>query len=283
MAVIGTPWHGTGEERVDQPHPLAGIPARLWQAVAVASHRLLMLDYDGTLAPFSTDRGQALPPARTRALLERLAAARGTTLAVVSGRPMEQLEGLVGALPVTLVGEHGWDLRDPRGGHIEHPLPADQAALLDRAEADARAGGLGARLERKRASIVLHTRGVPPDEARAAVEAATRLWRPILSARTAGGPGGARLDAIARGLELRLRGHDKGTAVSDLLARSSAGPLAVYVGDEITDEDAFRAVRERGFGVKVREPEGPTLATGRLADPDAVTAFLEEWVRVTGA
>lgn len=273
---------------MDPPHPLAGIPARLWQAVAGASHRLLMLDYDGTLAPFSADRDQAVPPARTRELLERLAAGTGTELAIVSGRPMRQLEGLVGALPVTLVGEHGWDLRDPRGGLFEHPLSADQAALLDRAEADARAGGLGERLERKRASIVLHTRGAAPDEARAAVEAASRLWRPFVEApaghppEAGRGPGGARLDAIARGLELRLRGHDKGTAVGDLLARSPAGTLAVYVGDEITDEDAFRAVRERGFGVKVREPERPTLATGRLADPDAVTAFLEEWVRVTG-
>ncbi len=262
--------------QMQRTHPLEGIPARLWQAVAMAPHRLLMLDYDGTLAPFSADRARALPPERSRELLERLAARPGTTVAIVSGRPLGDLQRLTGPLPVTLVGEHGWELRDARGAVLRHPPSAQQAALLERADLAARGHGLGARLERKHASLVLHTRGLSPDEAAALQREATRLWRHATAS------GGARLDRIERGLELRLRGHDKGTAVATLRSRVPAGTLAVYVGDEATDEDAFGAIRDGGFGVRVGDPGRPTRATAWLPDPAGVTAFLEEWLRVTG-
>src|SRR6516225_3975371 len=88
-----------------------GIPARLWTRVSCAPHRLLMLDYDGTLAPFRVARGQAAPPARVLKRLGRLARAAHTRVAVVSGRPIDELDPLLGALPIALFGEHGWEER----------------------------------------------------------------------------------------------------------------------------------------------------------------------------
>ena len=259
-----------------EPRPLDGVPARLWRMVALAGHRLLMLDYDGTLAPFEVDRDRARPLPRSTALLGDIAAAAGTTVAIVSGRPLAELERLLGPLPVTVVGEHGWEKRMPDGLVVKCPLPTQQKQVLDRAEHLARRKGLGSHLERKRTGIVLHTRGLAPPVARDHEEETLSLWSPLAA------DGSSRLGRIDGGVELRLRGRDKGTAVLSLVSQAPPGTLGVFVGDDATDEDAFAAVQEWGFGVRVGESDRPSLAAAWLPSCSAVTAFLEEWLRVTG-
>ncbi|HKQ62118.1 MAG TPA: trehalose-phosphatase, partial [Candidatus Polarisedimenticolaceae bacterium] len=113
---------------------LAGVPQRLWERAAAARHRLLMLDYDGTLAPFRIDRDQAHPLPAALAALEAIAAVPGgTQLAIVSGRPVRALEQLLGPLRATLVGEHGWEMRVPGEERVEQPLPSGAGETLGRA------------------------------------------------------------------------------------------------------------------------------------------------------
>jgi trehalose 6-phosphate phosphatase len=72
-------------------------------------------------------------------------------------------------------------------------------------------------------------------------------------------------------------GRDKGTALRELLEKSDPGTLAVYIGDDLTDEDAFREVRNRGFGVRLGRTERPSLARGRIESFEAMEEFLDRW------
>jgi trehalose-phosphatase len=255
---------------------LNGIPGALWREVSLATHRLLMLDYDGTLAPFHEVRDEALPWPRSLELLRAIAAGAHTTVAIVSGRPLDDLLRLLGPLDAERVGEHGWERRERGGDIVREPLPAPLRRLLDAAEASARAEGWGERLERKRASLVLHVRDLPPAQARDAIARCERSWL-----EPASHPG-LRLDLIDGGLELRARGHDKGSTVRRLLSRQAPGTLGVFVGDDVSDEDAFAAVGGRGFGVRVGKRSSDSLARAWLPSYEDVPGFLEAWLEAAG-
>lgn len=259
---------------LENPHPLEGIPRRLWRLVSLARHRLLMLDYDGTLAPFCVARDVAVPLPRSLDALRAIAGESHTAVAVVSGRPLAEMERLLGTLTAAFIGEHGWETRLPDGSVMRHPVSGAQRMILDRAEQAAREKGLATRLERKRTGLVVHTRGMAESAARALEDQTLASWQPVAAG---GSISLARMDG---GVELRLSGRNKGTAVRSLVSRAPAGTLAVFVGDDVTDEDAFEVVREWGFGVRVGPDDRPTLATGRLPGCASVAVFLEEWLRV---
>ncbi len=258
-------------------HALDGIPDRLWTMVRVAPHRLLMLDYDGTLAPFRVERDEARPLPRTLELLRQIAATDHTSLAIVSGRPVREVERLVGPLRAQVVGEHGWEYRGPDGELDQRELDEAVAAALDEAERVGRSAGLQDHLERKRSAIVLHTRSLPAESAVALEERVTAAWQPLST------PGVVSLDRINGGLELRARKRDKGTVVLSLLSRAAPGTLGVFLGDDVTDEDAFEVVRDWGFGVRVGGAPRPTLAMGRIPTCEEVPGFLERWLATAGA
>jgi len=253
---------------------LDDVPDPLWRLVSLAAHRLLMLDFDGTLAPFTVARDEARPLPRSRELAARIAEATHTDLAIVSGRPVGEIERLLGPLPATLVGDHGWERREPGRKLMRHPLPPGTVAALDRAERLARDAGCGEQIERKRPALVLHTRGLAPARAREMEARCADAWEPLVAA------GRVRMDRINGGLELRARGRDKGAVVRSLMSRAPAGTLAVFVGDDVTDEDAFEAVRDHGFGVRVGDAARPTMAMALLPSVEAVADFLSEWLVV---
>jgi trehalose-phosphatase len=236
-----------------------------------------MLDHDGTLVRFELVRTRAIPSRETLDLLRRIAESPSTTLVVVSGRPVRELADLLERPPYTLVGEHGWEWADHGERIVRHPLPRGAAARLDRAERLVRDAGLGERLERKRSSIAVHTRGLEEARAREVHATAVRAWTPVME----GAP--LRLTTFNGGVELRVRGRDKGTTARDLLAREQPGTLGVHVGDDDTDEDAFAALAPAGIGVKVGAPGPPTGAIANLEDPPEVAAFLATWLDVTSA
>jgi trehalose-phosphatase len=231
-----------------------------------------MLDYDGTLAPFRVARGEARPLPRAMELLRRILAGTRTSVAIVSGRPVNEVERLVGPLPALLVGEHGWERRLPGGRVVRRPLPAPASRALDRAERLAREAGWGGRLERKRSGVVLHTRGLPAAAARALERRCALAWRPLARG------GAVRVEGIHGGMEVRARGWDKGAVVRALCSRGAPGTLGVFVGDDLTDEDAFAAVRDWGFGVRVGGDGRPTSAMGRVDSCAALPDFLRRWL-----
>jgi alpha,alpha-trehalase len=230
----------------------------------------VFLDYDGTLTPIVERPEDARLPAGTRAAIERLAAL--APVAVVSGRDLADVRRLVGVEGITYAGSHGFDLVLPDGSASQHGtefLPA-----IDAAEHDLRARLSpvpGTRIERKTFAVAVHVRQVSeelvPDVEAAVAEVAAadpRLRR----------TGGKKV------FELRPAvAWDKGTALLWLLDVLELGPdvLPVYVGDDETDEDAFRAVRERGLGVVVRGEgdDRATLARYALRDTEESRAFVE--------
>ena len=258
------------------PRGSMGIPSTLWRMVALAHHRLLMLDYDGTLAPFTPDREQAHPIPQSLEMLRRLALSFHTSVAIVSGRPLHEVERLVGPLPAIFVGEHGWERRTPDGDIVRGPLQQSAKLAINHAERLARDAGWGPMLERKRSSVVLHTRGLAQAHAHTLHEKCYAAWEPIVSG------GHVVLDRIDGGLELRASSRNKGTVVLSLLTHSALGTLGVFVGDDVSDEDAFEVVRDWGFGVCVGSLPRTTIAAGRLPSCDALPGFLEEWLRIMG-
>jgi trehalose-phosphatase len=236
-----------------------------------------MLDYDGTLAPFRMDRAAARPRPLTLVRLRALSDAPGTTLAIVSGRPLAELARLIGIPGLRMIGEHGWEELGPGRRPIRHPLLAASRAALARAAAAVRGHGWGLRLERKRTGLVLHTRGLPAAAARALQAEARRAWAPETE------DGAVMLAPTAGGIELRAPQRTKGTAARSLIAAAPEGTLAVFVGDDHTDEDAFAVVRDSGFGVRVGAGRRASLARARLADCDAVAEFLGRWLRLRDA
>jgi len=257
---------------------LPGIPERLWTEVADAPARLLVLDYDGTLAPFQVERMKAQVPRRTREWLKACAQLRDCETFIASGRPVDELLALMGPQHVRFVGEHGWEWFAPGFGRQARPVPPPVLVALEQAAKDAIALAGEDRVERKRASVALHTRGQEASWARRVTDEVEARWRETM-ARGDPRHTGLRLDLIAEGLELRSELWNKGRVVRDLMRAAPEGAVIVCVGDGATDEDAFRTLAGRGrtYGVHVGADEIPTWANARLTDTDEVGLFLERW------
>ena len=251
----------------------------LWERIRKAPHRLLAFDFDGTLAPYASDPrdARALPEALD--LLARLAAADATTVAVVSGRPIPNLDRVVPIDTLHLVGEHGWEERPPGGAPRHHPLSREAAQGLERLLDAVVREGTRAKVERKRTGVAIHTRALDPQDRAAALRHFASVYR-----RVADGAG-LRLDVLDGGAEAHALGHDKGTAVRSLLAALPAGTAPIYAGDDVTDEPAFEAVAERGLGFKVGGPPAgasavATAALHRLESPAQVADLLARLLRL---
>jgi trehalose 6-phosphate phosphatase len=258
------------------PAPIAGLPD-FWARVAAARHVALFLDYDGTLAQFQLDRMMARPLTGVVDALLGIIVASRTCLFIVSGRTTDEIVHLAGDLRLTIVGSHGWERRDAESAMTQIPVSAEQERLLSAAHAFA-IGLLGAeRVERKVASVAAHLRGLTTNAARAARERLTAQW--LVDA----GDDVVELRPFNGGLELRALGRHKGTAIRELLAELPPDTLAVYIGDDDTDEDAFRALAGRGIGIKVGDDGQPSFAQGRLPSCAAALELLLDWARVRAA
>ena len=232
----------------------------------------VFLDYDGTLTPIVERPEDALLPETVRSAVERLASR--CHVAVISGRDLDDVRRMVGIDGIFCAGSHGFDLAGP-GGFVEQHA-GEFVPELDRAEAELRSllsTTPNVRLERKRFAIAVHVRQV--DERRVPeVEAAVD--------RIALAHGSLRKSVGKKVFELRPRVEwDKGRALLRLmrvLELDREDVVPVYVGDDVTDEDAFAAVRDRGLGVVVRgeDDDRATSAHYSLAHPEEIGAFLEE-------
>ena len=188
-----------------------------------------------------------------RERLEALLAAGGCRLVVVTGRECAMLERLLGlSRPVEVWGSHGGERLFPDGRReVLAPGPA-QAAGLEEAARRVRDMGLGASLEPKPGCLAFHLRCLEPEAAGRARRQVEAAWFGLA------GPANLALHGFDGGLELRLPGADKGRAVRALLAESPPGTAVFYLGDDLTDEDAFAALRSRGVGVLVRHEPRPS-------------------------
>lgn len=251
---------------------LEGFFGRLAQAPA----RALVLDYDGTLAPFRERRDSALPYPGVREALAAIQAGGRTLLVLVSGRPAETLDGLLHVFPSPEVwGSHGRErLRDGRhdtGGELPE---ADRRALSVLEGWIAREAGESA-LERKPFGVAIHWR----DRDR---EDADRLRRRAIERfRSATADTGLEVLEFEGGVEARPRGGHKGTVIERLLKELPPGSSVAYLGDDRTDEDAFAALSGHGLSVLVRPAFRSTAADLWLKPPQELLEFLDRWLKAT--
>ena len=206
----------------------------------------LLLDLDGTLIDIAPTPGEVVvPPGLSDALL-RLRAHLGDALAVVTGRPIEQIDVLLPGVPYAVAGEHGGAIRHaPDADVVRASLPDPPPAWV-LAAARLAAAHPGVLLEQKQRGFVLHYRAVP-DLGPALREAALDLIADRAEQ--------FQLMAASMVWEVRPRGADKGGAVLQLMSLAPfAGRLPVFIGDDVTDEDGIRAARSLG-GDGVRLPD----------------------------
>jgi trehalose 6-phosphate phosphatase len=247
---------------------MTGLPANLDAALAdLAGRRPLLVasDYDGVLAPLVGNPSAAVLLPGMEEALARVAAADGVTVALVSGRGVADLRttsGLSG--PYRWVGSHGAEFDGPLTGE----LAGRRDALAERL-APVVAGTPGALLEVKPASVAVHVRQVADREAAAALLGAVRSR--VDSSLT--------LKPGKEVLEVAVTDADKGTALRRLVSElQPAGTM--YLGDDVTDEDGFRALGPGDVGVKIGD--GPTEAPYRVADPAGALVLLHRLADLLG-
>ena len=221
----------------------------------------LFLDLDGTLAPIASDPAEVGPDSRRTALLRGLVRRFDGRVAVLSGRPLDEIDRIGGGVVGPAAGTHGLELRMPDGAvDAPAPHPGLEPARARFAAFAATAEGL--LVEDKALSVGLHYR-LAPEQGEAA-----RALADELVAET-----GLTLQRGSMVVELKTPGADKGEALRRLMqAAPFVGGAPVMVGDDLTDESAFVAAHELGgFGVLV----GPPRETQARARLDGVAATLD--------
>jgi len=242
-----------------------------------ASLRVLLLDYDGTLAPFTPDRTRAFPYREIPELVSKIMR-HNTRVVLVSGRAATELLFLSGIQPQPEIwGSHGVERLHPDGAYEVHTPDLPHRHALHRASRALQECGLKERMEGKPSAVAVHWRGLSADR-RAHIEQQVRaVCVPIAD------DSGLELLPFDGGLELRAPGRTKGDAVNVVLAEAGKGVAAAYLGDDHTDENAFRAIKGRGLAVLVRSEFRPTIADAWVRPPEELLNFLRDWLSACGA
>ncbi|ASW91913.1 trehalose-phosphatase [Mycobacterium marseillense] len=261
-AVVGDPGEvgvRTGDLRMSQ------LPDAL-QALAdgLADRRpAVFFDFDGTLSDIVDDPDAARPVAGATEALEKLAAR--CPVAVLSGRDLADVAERVGVPGIWYAGSHGFELTAPDGTHHQNDAAAAAIPVLEQAAAQLRdqLGGIpGVVVEHKRFGVAVHYRNAERD----------RVGEVLAAVRAAGRRDALRVTTGREVIELRPDlDWDKGKTlrwVIDHLRQAGSGSLTpVYLGDDITDEDAFDAVRDgdvQGVPILVRHSDDGDRATAAL-------------------
>lgn len=277
------PWFGSEEQR------------GLQQRLRSAPKRILLLDYDGTLAPFHADKMQATPYPGVETLLSRLRRLPAVRLVLVTGRRASDLERLIGiARHLEIWGSHGREHLAEDRKYTFYPPTEDQSRALQALQKgiEASLAGVPLRLdtthlsiqthhpsgnvevpeplERKPASIAIHWRGLAPESQLQLQETAEAEYTRLGSSSIERLP-------FASGVEFRAAGYTKAFAVDRILEQSQPNDALAYLGDDLTDEDAFAAVQSKGISMLVLSEPRNSNARFWIQPPEDLLRFLEEW------
>jgi trehalose-phosphatase len=262
-----------GRETDELPSALDHI-ADIRVRAAEKAHVVVFLDYDGTLTPIVNRPEDAVLSDAMKDIVRWLA--QKCTVAVISGRGLEDVRERVGIDDIFYVGSHGFEIAGPGGWRQEYEQAEAYLPVLDQAEKElqkALNGIAGLQIERKRYSIAVHYRRVA-EQAHRKVEERARIVQQKHQRDLRVSSGKCVYD-----FQAKIDWH-KGKALDWVLEAASLKStevFSVYIGDDITDEDAFRAVKNRGVGIIVREGKRHTDASYALNTTAEVGQFLEEF------
>ncbi len=245
-----------------------------WKKLTRSRHRVLLSDYDGTLAGFQVERGKAVPYPGVREVLNTILRAGGCRVVIISGRRAEELLGLLGLeRQPEIWGSHGIERLYPDGRYEIIEFEEKARDGLGEANAWMRAHRLQDLGEHKPGCLALHWRGMPEERVARLRELIGDPWSRIAE------KAGLTLQEFDGGIELRVPGRDKGDAVSTILAEEGPDTTVACLGDDLTDEDAFAALAGKGLGVLVRQEWRPTTASLWLRPPEELLTFLARWAK----
>ena len=265
----------TGDRRISElPNALASYG----QLIGITSAResMVFLDYDGTLSPIVSDPDAARLVDGAAEALELVAAA--CPVAVLSGRDLADIRTRVDMTGIWYAGSHGFELTGPDGTYHENEEAAVFVPILERAAAElsqSLAPIPGVRVEHKRFAVAVHYREVAEEHVGEIVSTTHKL----------GQRAGLRVTSGRMLVELRPDlDWDKGTTLAWIRDRidPSGSLLPIYIGDDLTDEDAFEAIKFDGIGIVVGHDEDgdrKTAAHFTLQSPDHVREFLQRGSR----
>jgi trehalose 6-phosphate phosphatase len=244
-------------------------------SLRTAQAPLLLLDYDGTLADFRIDRFTARPWSGVRELLTEIQNSTRTQIRVITGRPASEINPLLQLPSVVEV----WGLHGAERLYTDHRRELQQASpealrKLDDLRVLLRQNAFGGLFEDKPNATVMHWRGHSPQRAKQ-IELKTRaLFEPAAEVE------GLSLLPFESGIELRA-GRDKGGALQTIVDESESGDPVAFLGDDLTDEPAFRAINPLGtphLSVLVRRALRNTDAEIWLKPPEELRWFFRQWI-----
>jgi trehalose 6-phosphate phosphatase len=246
---------------------------------ASGARPILLLDYDGTLAGFRIDRFTAKPWAGVTKLIREIQREGSTRIAVITGRPAAEISTMLALEdPVEVWGLHGAERLRPNGRRELEDAPTLARKRLDEVREKLRQDAFGGLFEDKPNAAVMHWRGHSAHRARLIERKTRALFEPL-----------AELDGLAllefeAGVELRV-GRDKGGAVEVILGEAGPGRPVSYLGDDLTDESAFRAVNDADaphLSVLMRRHQRSTAADIWLKPPEELRDFFGMWLAALG-
>lgn len=223
-------------------------------------------DVDGTLAAIKPRPDEVSIPAQVLDDLKRLAQRCEGAVALISGRPVDQLDALASPLVLPMAGVHGAERRDIKGHFTRIALDPATVSTLSHELTSALAALPGTTLENKGMAFALHYRQAPQHQLAVEKLASALVARfPELVQQ----PGKCVV-------ELKPRGVNKGAAIDDFMQHPPfAGRIPVFLGDDLTDEAGFTTVNALE-GISIKVGTGSSCAQGRLSDVAAVYAWLEQ-------
>ena len=245
-----------------------------WLLLQNPSQRLLLLDYDGTLAPFHQERNKAFPYPGVREILEKIQRSGKTRLIIVSGRKITDIIPLLGLKQLPEIwGGHGFERLLPDSTLQRKKISATCSLNLQKAFLWAREHGYENNCEQKTSSLAFHWRGLKEEIKEQLQKKVRTAWKPLTEGQH------LEVHPFDGGLELRCAGMHKGDAIRQILDESTKDATIAYLGDDLTDEDAFKALKGKGLSVLVRDRRRETLADCWLTPPDELLDFLRKWFR----
>ncbi len=257
---------------------------RLWRRIEPELERrpvLLFLDFDGTLTPIAIHPGAVSIPARLKSVLSRLALLSSVTPVIVSGRSLADLGKKIAVRGIIYAGNHGMELRGP-GVRLFKPVGSESRSDMKeicRRLKKSCASLPGILVEDKKYTLSVHYRKLRPRQIISARRIFRQVVTPYLKKKKIKITSGKKVWEIRPPVT-----WNKGSVVLWILGqvrRTDKNFLPVFVGDDKTDEDAFRVVKGAGMGVKVAErPRDRSSAFYFLKNPGEVLEFLKRLIKL---